>query len=138
MAIYCMQCGKELPDDANFCLKCGKPVGNAAKLTPQPEPQWEYCEIVYAELQAGGILQREKIQFWAKAIGPRGEYTAAEAPEVYADQAGWGRISSSGRTQSAYLPALNALLTQLSREGWESLPNKGVSWYSYKFRRKLN
>jgi predicted amidophosphoribosyltransferase len=38
MAIYCIQCGKELPDDANFCLKCGKPVGNAARPTPRPEP----------------------------------------------------------------------------------------------------
>jgi hypothetical protein len=22
--IYCVSCGKELPDDANFCLKCGR------------------------------------------------------------------------------------------------------------------
>ena len=26
MTIYCMQCGKELLEDANFCLKCGKPL----------------------------------------------------------------------------------------------------------------
>lgn len=38
MAIYWMQCGKELPDDAHFCLTYGKPGGNAARPPTQPEP----------------------------------------------------------------------------------------------------
>ena len=25
--MYCMECGKALPDDANFCLRCGTPQG---------------------------------------------------------------------------------------------------------------
>lgn len=36
MAIYCMQCGKELPDDANFCLKCGKPLREVKVVSQTP------------------------------------------------------------------------------------------------------
>jgi WD40 repeat protein len=34
MAIYCMKCGKELPDDAAFCIRCGNPQ-SAASAAPQ-------------------------------------------------------------------------------------------------------
>jgi len=137
MTIYCSQCGKDHPDDANFCMKCGAPLGEGVQALWQPEPQWEYCEIVFEELRAGGITRREKIQFWAKAIGLQGEYSAGTGPEVYADQTGWRRITSSGQDQTNYVPALNALIAQLSGQGWEPVPNKGSSWFSYKFRRQV-
>ena len=138
MAIYCSQCGKDHPDDANYCMKCGAPLREDFQAPLQPEPQWEYYEIVFAELRAGGITRQEKIQFWAKAIGPQGEYNAGEGPEVYADQSGYGRITSSvGRDQTNYVPALNALIAQLTGHGWEPLPNKGYYWFNYKFRRQV-
>ena len=33
---YCMNCGKQLPDDAKFCVSCGTPVQTE---TPPPPPQ---------------------------------------------------------------------------------------------------
>ncbi len=48
MAIYCPQCGREHPDDANFCMKCGKPLkGGATPITQSsPQLQWEYRDHV--------------------------------------------------------------------------------------------
>jgi len=55
MAIFCSQCRKELPDDAEFCVKCGKPVGSAAKQAVEPQPKWEYCEVC-CKREDGGFL----------------------------------------------------------------------------------
>ena len=76
--MFCMNCGKELPDDANFCLKCGKPQ-NASALAEVEEPVWETCEIVWNYKKKGGMLSNDKLMFWAKAIGPKGEYNAGES-----------------------------------------------------------
>lgn len=134
MAIYCMQCGKELPEDAGFCLKCGTPVGSAVKPTPQPEPKWEYCEIVCI---SRGFL-RGKSYFAAQAVGSKGRYEAARStkpfdateatygvePETYA----WG-------TEKKAKAALDEIMSQLSADGWELTGEKG-SWWKYKYRRR--
>lgn len=38
--MFCMKCGKKLPDDARFCPACGTPTVNldAVASTPQPQP----------------------------------------------------------------------------------------------------
>src|SRR5256885_12810356 len=69
--MYCGNCGKELPNDANFCLKCGKPQG----ATVQAEvPFWEMCEIYFFDKPKGFFSSAG--QFWAEAIGPKGRYNA--------------------------------------------------------------
>lgn len=48
MAIYCIQCGAGLPDDAVFCLKCGKQLkgGSASPSTSSSsETELYQCEI---------------------------------------------------------------------------------------------
>jgi hypothetical protein len=45
-------------------------------------------------------------------------------------------ISVDGN-DTANVRAVNALVTELAQQGWEPLPGKGVSWYSYKFRRPV-
>lgn len=35
---YCMKCGAQLPDDAQFCMKCGTPVRSAGAPPPPPPP----------------------------------------------------------------------------------------------------
>jgi len=138
MAIYCSQCGEDHPGAANFCMKCGAPLKESFQPSGRPEPQWEYCEIVFDELQAGGITRREIIKFWAQAIGAQGEYNAGEGPEVYADKSGWRRVTKCvGQDRANYMPALNALIGQLSGHGWEPLSNRGSCWFSYKFRRQV-
>ena len=34
--MFCMKCGQQLPDDANFCFHCGAPVGNKPAAGQQP------------------------------------------------------------------------------------------------------
>lgn len=129
MAIYCMQCGKELPDDANFCLKCGKPVGEAAKPAQQPESRWEYCEIVYqARWEKHWYGNDHLFQFWAKGIGPNGTFNAGEVEEVKR----WGLFADQLEDQEL----ASRLVKLLVSKGWEPLPNKGSEWFSYKFRRQ--
>jgi hypothetical protein len=74
-----MQCGKELPDDANFCLKCGKPLKEVARSATQSEPQWEYCEI---DCKEGGFM-RFKSYFVVNAVGGRGVYVAVKSTTVF-------------------------------------------------------
>jgi len=33
---FCMKCGAQVPDEAQFCMKCGTPVGGAARPPPPP------------------------------------------------------------------------------------------------------
>jgi predicted amidophosphoribosyltransferase len=41
-AMYCMRCGQQLPDDANFCLKCGLAQrSDAIAAMRVAEPRWE-------------------------------------------------------------------------------------------------
>ena len=42
--MYCIKCGKQIPDDSRFCSFCGQKVvtvveENAAPITPPPQPQ---------------------------------------------------------------------------------------------------
>lgn len=142
MAIYCMQCGTQLPDTAMFCLKCGKPVGGAVQSTPQPEPKWEYCEIVYDDPQSKRKKAWTKtysdIIFWAKGVGPAGTFNALPDEEFLGKIAEWGWDKVYPSTDSdADRKAVDALIARLGETGWELLPSKGESWFSYKFRRKV-
>ena len=35
---YCMKCGAQVPNEAQFCMKCGTPVGGAGRAPPPPPP----------------------------------------------------------------------------------------------------
>lgn len=129
MAIYCMQCGKELPDDANFCLKCGKQVGSAAQSVSPPEPKWEYCEIVYQQRrEKHWYYDKDFFQFWAKGVGSNGTFNAGEVEEVESLR------PNSERSKDHELA--DQLIKILTSKGWELLPNRGEGWFSYKFRRQ--
>ncbi len=132
MAIYCMQCGKELPDDANFCLKCGKPIGNAVKPAPQSEQQWEYCEIV---CEHSGFFGG-KSYFLAKAIGAKGVYEAGRSTTPFGiypsgPDGGYSPAGTGGKYQSA----LDEVLAALSAKGWQPVGRDTEYWWKYKFRR---
>lgn len=153
MAIYCSKCGKELPDDAEFCVKCGKPVGSTAKQAVEPEPRWEYCEIVFSvkySPQNAKLSFKEKlelmghryydIELWAEGLGPHGRFEIARGMFI-------GHTHDKGEYQSIYDQpvstgqddnvAVNNLTSYLIQQGWEPLPSKGAEWYSYKFRRQV-
>ena len=131
MAIYCMQCGKELPNDANFCLKCGKPVRDGGQSTPQPESKWTYCEITWTK---AGWLDGA-CYFWAKGIGPTGISAVAKGTIKFAVGStilGPGPSRKDGKT----VAACDELIEILVSSGWEPLPEHGRDWWSYKFRQQ--
>jgi hypothetical protein len=37
--VFCMKCGKEVPDDSQFCLKCGHTLVAGQTVTPTPVPK---------------------------------------------------------------------------------------------------
>jgi hypothetical protein len=119
MAIYCPQCGKDLPDDASFCIKCGKPLQGAAQSSPQAEPQWEYCTIESEKQTGDGHLL-------AKAVGPKGTYTAAVS------QGKTSQFSSHAKREAVTNEFINALIAA----GWEALPPGGYG-SGHRFRRRV-
>jgi len=36
--MYCMKCGSQVPDGAQFCMRCGSPVGGMGGVPPPPPP----------------------------------------------------------------------------------------------------
>ncbi len=153
MAIYCMQCGKELPDDAKFCLKCGKQVGGMVQPVAQAEPKWEYCEIVYTVKPSPKNNNRSlsdkmtgswwhDIVFIADGVGPQGAFDATQGNEFR----GYTFYSFNRDSKDEYMysnhaedeMAVKRLIGYLTQQGWEPLPGKGNAWFSHKFRRKVS
>lgn len=94
MAIYCPQCGKELPDDANFCLKCGKPLKGATQPASQAEPRWEY-QVLTTPL-SGYKYYITSVPFDAGVPSTKGRNLAQEIEQ-----------------------AVSLLLDRVSLDGWE-------------------
>jgi len=73
MAIYCMNCGTELPDEARYCWKCGRPQ-QAVDATPSSVAQsrWEYSDIVVPlDFAIKPSLMRQPLQDAAPVIDAR-------------------------------------------------------------------
>lgn len=142
--MYCTECGKQLPNDANFCLNCGTPIKQSTKPSNQSEQQWEYCEISYKT--AGGLLGVLGTRgcFIANAVGSRGMYIAAQSTTTF-DSTYLGHESSEpvpldflgNPHRERAKAALNEVVTQLSSDGWQPA-GKGEEWWRYKFRRQLS
>jgi len=131
--MYCWNCGTQLPDNANFCSKCGK----QQKPGEQPiepnlkEEKWETCEILFDsqyQLGRGWIFW-----FWAKAIGPEGEYSAGSSGQLLAGPIFDKPNSDNRETKMAH----SELVAKLVSDGWEPVPNKGSNWWNDRFRRRV-
>jgi hypothetical protein len=44
--MFCVNCGTQLPDDANFCLKCGKAQANGTHTNVNNSIRWDYKDIL--------------------------------------------------------------------------------------------
>jgi hypothetical protein len=130
--MFCGNCGKELPNDANFCLKCGKPQGT----TVQAEaPFWEMCEIYFFAKSKG--LFSSVGYFWTEAIGPKGKYNAGQSESLIGTGVSvdvFDNVTEYGDTKKLH-EALHKLIQRLTSEGWEPIP-RGQYYFSYRFRRR--
>jgi zinc ribbon protein len=127
--MYCIGCGTELPDDANFCLRCGKPQKKGVKIADESvtEAKYETCEIGWDK---AGLLS---LEFWAKAIGPNGVYNAGE---VKFTPGPFRQREYPDNDESNACEALNTLIKQLTQDGWQPL-TRGPYWYNYRFQRRV-
>jgi len=83
----CQGCGGSYSDESNFCNYCGraKPETNLLKIqvNVSSEDRWETCKIncVVVEKSKGALWNAKppKLKWVANAVGPRGQYIAAES-----------------------------------------------------------
>ena len=126
--MFCSKCGTQLPDEASFCWKCGTPQRSNVRTEA---PQWETCEIEW-EPQFGTFSNGG--HFWARAIGPRGVYSAVKSQYFKTD--GFMSAISFPKGKEC-IAGQNALVKQLVKDGWEPT-GKGREWYSDTFRRRAS
>lgn len=128
--MFCIKCGTQLPDEANFCWKCGMPQRADVQVD---EPKWETCEIWFDHVKNGGLFASGKLKFWARAVGAQGVYTAG-ASEIWTYSP---RQSQSPDNERSEVRALHGnLIDKLVKDGWESVGH-GSCWYNDKFRRRV-
>jgi hypothetical protein len=114
---------------------CGKEISSTTS-----EDNWEFCQI-QATWNTSPFCFNCKCQFWADAIGKKGQYNAGESPIYIVAGNGWRLsnpptgFSSGGKKKSA--EAHNSLVNQLISDGWEPLPDRGQSWWQNRFKRKI-
>ena len=126
--MYCINCGTQIPDEANFCSKCGKL--QTSKIEKVEETKWETCEIAYTVINQGHLLSNRRMMFWANAIGVNGNYNAGES--VPFEQYTTPPSSSDQRALAAH----REFISQLTKNGWESAGDRGEDWWCNRFRRK--
>jgi len=119
--ISCAHCGTRLPANANYCWHCGRPQGAAPG---QGMARWETCEIVCAR-HPGALTCR----FWARAIGPQGEYNAGESP--------WWLGGWPDKRNREAIAAQRSLVRCLSKAGWQHT-GRGLLWFNDRFQRWLS
>src|SRR5437868_5322663 len=103
--MYCMNCGKELPDDANFCLRCGKPTANKPSSEQTVTPQSTVINntklpvaIETLEVDLFGpqdypsrTKQRKRVRVWFRLVDADGNATAVDGTariKLYIGQSG--------------------------------------------------
>ncbi|MFZ4664567.1 MAG: zinc-ribbon domain-containing protein [Caldilineaceae bacterium] len=124
--MYCLNCGTQVPEGANFCLKCG------SKLKDIPIPSQGYWETCTIELSSKSGLWKTTWQYWAKVIAPKGIYSAAVS-ETWKT---WGSIFSDPRLLSEYSwksdKILDDFVAHLISTGWQLTNHTGRHHYSFR------
>lgn len=124
MSVPCAQCSIGLTAEAAFCWLCGSV--RRARTDANKTIAYEGCEIEYGTSGNTGT-----VVFWAKATGQSGTYSAAESEPLKQDQTGTYLVGTGART------ALDHLLADLTRQGWEHLGTHGSYFWAHRLRRPL-
>jgi len=133
--MYCIKCGTELPDEADFCWKCGKPQKGEAQVSPAEPPRWETCELKYEVVSKGFLLISPTVRIFADAIGPDGRYVAGTTPELKGRKGPYGDVEP-GRDDRESERAVAALEKKLVKDGWDYVGfYSDFGWFAKKFRR---
>lgn len=140
--MYCVACGIELPDSANFCLRCGKPQREGFARTDAAHPlRWEICEIDCYLVKFDRRRKNGEWQFKANAIGKGGKYCAGKTESVIVSgldsvyefldlDIHTFDVHQSPDTRIVH----SRLIAQLVDEGWNPAGN-GTRWFNTRFKR---
>jgi hypothetical protein len=147
--IFCMNCGKELPGDANFCLKCGKPTSGASVSQPKAEVVMETCDLSIEHSGYNAFLS-PKYTIIAQAVGPYGRRTLyggdpgmgnkgiyGQGPEFAISKDADPNAEWVGNHGSSARQALDSLIKALTDDGWQPV-GRGAYWHSYRFQRQFS
>lgn len=129
--MFCIHCGSQLPDGSVFCSKCGKPQQHGIQNIAQPEPSWEVCEIMFNKRHEG--FHGPIFWFYAEVLGSKGLTIIGKTREV---PGGSQFFEFPKNTDRMAVDIHTKLVTDLLAEGWEPVSEKGLTWWSYRFRRK--
>lgn len=91
------------------------------------------CIITYEVISQDVPNSNDKFLFWADAFGLNGSYDAGGS-EVF--QQPPGSDEGPSENNKAAVSALNALINQLTANGWEHI-GVGEYWYSHQFQQRL-
>jgi hypothetical protein len=138
--IYCSDCGRELPEDANFCLRCGKPLTEEALARVRSEPQWETGRIRCKVLKKERFSRNCSCVLVLEAIGPNGTYVADQSTQFdyyfgydpRAHGSGFVFVNENRTTRAIF----DTFVRKLVEAEWEPVPGHEI-WYQCHFRRRL-
>ena len=128
--MYCHVCGARLPEGASFCPGCGKPLQGQEQVVPV---RFETCEIM-GRWKSG--LVTDSYHFEAEALGPHGPYIAARSRE-------WKELAHTPRwkvldsTHEEANEIVKELISDLIKDGWEPMEERGTNWENFRFHRQV-
>jgi len=131
--MFCIHCGTQLPDESVFCSKCGKPQQQSIQSNrpTQSESSWEACEIMFGKRHAG--FSGPIYWFYAEVLGSKGLNIIGKTKEV----PGGSQFFDFPKSSDKMAVLIHTkLVTDLLADGWEAVSEKGITWWSYRFRRK--
>lgn len=137
--MFCYKCGAQNQDDARFCNKCGTSIAPGSRTGNQVD--YEICQIECHFNEGLGEYVGRTFNFWADAIGPKGQYNAGK----HTWKEGGLLTSFSGFKHNPYGPdsscskcleAHKQFIQKLVSDGWQPTQERGQSWYQLRFRRR--
>jgi hypothetical protein len=149
----CQGCGGSFSDEFNFCNYCGraKPETNSLKIQVKvsSEDRWETCKVdnVMVEKSKGALWNARppKLKWIANAIGPKGQYVAAESVvfdgflnNIFEDYPFFINptivMSKAIKERNAMNSKLyDDFINTLLKDGWDCIETEGIC---KKFRRR--
>src|SRR5438552_17945542 len=121
--MYCANCSRDLPDDANYCMTCGGTLFTSEKLeVAEPEPGYEACQVFLLRYNQPPLGQC--FCFRAINVSPTGVNVIKDSKQVFPITTK-GKLNNDEDTEKTYDDFLQAL----AEEGWK-YESPGADWYN--------
>jgi NMD protein affecting ribosome stability and mRNA decay len=130
--MFCIKCGTQLPEEANFCMKCGHPQTPVVTQPPAEETQWEHCKIDCIQVkEKWSLFGKEILQFVARKEGCPDHIAASKTFQLSGFE-----IGCPSEKSKLHRTTLQELVDQLKKDSWEPSETRPSVWYRLQFRRR--